>query len=85
MSSKRLSLGSHFLSSKKKGDLSDLFSSFDKDNNGKISHSELQDMLQSAGINSLAIPSMVNLSLPLPTIVINFVWDITSLKMLMPI
>jgi len=52
MTSKRLSLGSHFLSSKKKTDLSDLFTSFDKDNDGKISHSELEDMLQSAGIKS---------------------------------
>lgn len=59
MASKRLSLGSHFLSSKKKEDLSDLFTSFDKDNDGKISHSELQDMLHSAGVDSSAIPSMV--------------------------
>lgn len=60
MASKRLSLGSHFLSSKKKEDLSDLFASFDKDHDGKISHSELEDMLHSAGINSSAIPSMVS-------------------------
>lgn len=59
MSSKRLSFGSHFLSSKKKGDLSDLFASFDKDNDGKISHLELEDMLLSTGVNSAAIPSMV--------------------------
>lgn len=60
MASKRLSLGSHFLSSKKKGDLSELFTSFDKDNDGKISRSELSDMLHSAGVDSEAIPSMVS-------------------------
>lgn len=60
MASKRLSLGSHFLSSKKKGDLSELFTSFDKDNDGKISRSELSDMLHSAGVDSVAIPSMVS-------------------------
>ncbi|KAG2236284.1 hypothetical protein BDF21DRAFT_425035 [Thamnidium elegans] len=59
MSSKRLSFGSHFLSSKKKGDLSDLFASFDKDKDGKISHLELEDMLLSTGVNSSAIPSML--------------------------
>lgn len=59
MSSKRLSFGSHFLSSKKKGDLSELFTSFDKDHDGKISQSELQDMLHSAGVDSASIPSMV--------------------------
>jgi Ca2+-binding EF-hand superfamily protein len=62
MSSKRLSLGTHFLSTKKKTDLSELFASFDKDNDDKLSHSELQAMLQSAGIDSAAIPSMVMIS-----------------------
>lgn len=60
MNSKRLSLGTHFLSTKKKTDLSELFASFDKDNDGIISYSELQEMLHSAGIDSAAIPSMVN-------------------------
>jgi Ca2+-binding EF-hand superfamily protein len=63
MSSKRLSLGTAFLSSKKKEDLSELFTSFDKDNDGKISRSELSDMLHSAGVDSKAIPSMVNKNL----------------------
>ncbi|KAI8047347.1 uncharacterized protein B0P05DRAFT_582358 [Gilbertella persicaria] len=60
MNSKRLSLGSHFLSSKKKGDLSDLFISFDKDHDGKISYSELHDMLHSAGVDSSSINMIKN-------------------------
>ncbi|KAI8637291.1 hypothetical protein BD408DRAFT_437145 [Parasitella parasitica] len=52
MSSNKFSLGSHFLSKKKTEDLTSLFTSFDKDKNGKISRSELQDMLHSAGIES---------------------------------
>jgi Ca2+-binding EF-hand superfamily protein len=50
MATKRLSLGSHFLSSKKKDDLKELFASFDKDCDGKISRPELEAMLHSAGI-----------------------------------
>ncbi|KAI9487785.1 MAG: hypothetical protein EXX96DRAFT_535916 [Benjaminiella poitrasii] len=60
MTSKRLSLGSRFLSSKKKGDLAELFTSFDKDNDGKISHSELEEMLQSAGVDSSPFSPMFN-------------------------
>ncbi len=62
MSSKRLSLGSHFLSSKKKGDLIELFNSFDKDNDGKISCAEFNELLHSMNIdNTAAVTSMVNI------------------------
>lgn len=52
MNPNRYSLGSHFLTSKKKNDLSELFTSFDKDKDGRISNAELKDMLNSAGMNS---------------------------------
>ncbi|KAI7900463.1 uncharacterized protein BX663DRAFT_517715 [Cokeromyces recurvatus] len=60
MTSKRISLGSHFLSSRKKGDLEDLFTSFDKDKDGKISHTELEEVLHSAGVDSSPFSSMFN-------------------------
>lgn len=59
MASKRVSLGSHFLSSRKKEDLRELFASFDKDRDGKISRAELEEMLRSGGIESSSLPSMV--------------------------
>ncbi|CAO3698303.1 unnamed protein product [Rhizopus microsporus] len=60
MSSKRLSLGTHFLSSKKKEDLTELFQSFDKDNDGKISCQEFNELLNSTGIdNTTAATIMV--------------------------
>ncbi|CEI96024.1 hypothetical protein RMCBS344292_10194 [Rhizopus microsporus] len=60
MSSKRLSLGTHFLSSKKKEDLTELFQSFDKDNDGKISCQEFNELLHSTGIdNTTAVTIMV--------------------------
>lgn len=60
MSSKRLSLGTHFLSSKKKEDLTELFQSFDKDNDGKISYQEFNELLHSTGIdNTTAVTIMV--------------------------
>ncbi|KAI8375049.1 hypothetical protein EDC96DRAFT_437384 [Choanephora cucurbitarum] len=59
MSSKRISLGSHFLSRKKKQDLSELFTSFDRDKDGKISTSELKEMLNSACVDDPAVQNMV--------------------------
>ncbi|KAI8359978.1 hypothetical protein BD560DRAFT_405087 [Blakeslea trispora] len=59
MNSKRISLGSHFLSRKKKQDLSELFASFDRDQDGKISKSELEEMLSSAGVNDPSVQSVV--------------------------
>ncbi|KAF7726713.1 hypothetical protein EC973_008487 [Apophysomyces ossiformis] len=60
MSSKRASLGLHFLSSKKKLELQDMFNSFDKNHDGKISNKELQEMLQSSGMNASAVPAMLS-------------------------
>ncbi|KAI8885679.1 EF-hand [Backusella circina FSU 941] len=61
MASKRISLGSHFLSTKKKDDLKDLFASFDKDCDGKISRPELEDMLHSAGIQITSMSKLNNM------------------------
>ncbi|KAI8997753.1 hypothetical protein BDB01DRAFT_713704 [Pilobolus umbonatus] len=60
MASNRFSLGSHFLSSKKKEDLNELFNSFDKDHDGKISASELDDMLHSAGLSKVPVSGKVS-------------------------
>ncbi|KAG0191555.1 hypothetical protein DFQ28_011597 [Apophysomyces sp. BC1034] len=60
MTSKRASLGLHFLSSKKKLELQDMFNSFDKNHDGKISHTELEEMLQSTGMNASAVPAMTD-------------------------
>ncbi|KAI8981987.1 hypothetical protein BDF20DRAFT_905689 [Mycotypha africana] len=58
--SKRLSLGSHFLSHKKREDLSELFTSFDKDQDGRLSHKELEAMLLSAGVDNLVVTDMIH-------------------------
>lgn len=59
MNPNRLSLGSHFLTTKKKNDLSELFTSFDKDKDGRISNDELKDMLNSAGLNSTSLVNLI--------------------------
>ncbi|KAI9254055.1 hypothetical protein BY458DRAFT_521317 [Sporodiniella umbellata] len=50
MDFKRLSLGSHFLGSKKKDELRALFDSFDKDHDGFITNKELEALLNSCHV-----------------------------------
>ncbi|KAI8393446.1 uncharacterized protein BYT42DRAFT_6636 [Radiomyces spectabilis] len=59
MASKRSSLGLHLLSSQKRQELKEMFTSFDKNGDGKLSPSELEKMLQFTGIQTNDVPSML--------------------------
>ena len=50
-SSKRSSLGLQMMSTRKRLELEEMFTAFDKDKDGKISQAELQEMLKSAGVS----------------------------------
>ncbi|KAG2221850.1 hypothetical protein INT45_003564 [Circinella minor] len=50
-SSKRSSLGLQMMSTRKRLELEEMFTAFDKDKDGKISQVELQEMLKSAGVS----------------------------------
>ncbi|KAI9249707.1 hypothetical protein BDA99DRAFT_523410 [Phascolomyces articulosus] len=50
-SSKRSSLGLQMMSTRKRLELEEMFTAFDKDKDGKVSPAELQEMLKSAGVS----------------------------------
>ncbi|KAI8335964.1 hypothetical protein BC941DRAFT_398873 [Chlamydoabsidia padenii] len=58
--SKHSSFSLHFLSNQKRKELQDLFATFDKDHNDKISTSELRTMLGSTGINEAQTNSVLD-------------------------
>ncbi|KAI7884540.1 EF-hand [Lichtheimia hyalospora FSU 10163] len=57
---KRASFGMHFMSNNKKQQLYDLFNTFDKDKDGKVSVSEMKELLDQTGVNTDAVAHMLN-------------------------
>ncbi|KAI8336323.1 hypothetical protein BC941DRAFT_428904 [Chlamydoabsidia padenii] len=58
--SKRTSLSLHFLGHQKRQELYDMFDGFNKDQNDKISSTELRKMLGSTGITTLQIDALLS-------------------------
>lgn len=57
---KRASFGMHFMSNNKKQQLHDLFNTFDKDKDGKVSVAEMKELLDQTGVNTDAVAHMVS-------------------------
>lgn len=57
---KRASFGMHFMSNNKKQQLYDLFNTFDKDKDGKVSVAEMKELLDQTGVNTDAVAHMVS-------------------------
>lgn len=61
MASKRSSIGVHLMSTRHRLELQELFEAVDKDKDGKISPTDLEAMLNTAGVaaGTTTVPSMV--------------------------
>lgn len=61
MSSKRSSIGVHLMSTRHRLELQELFEALDKDKDGKVSPTDLEAMLNTAGVaaGTTTVPSMV--------------------------
>ncbi|KAI7870170.1 hypothetical protein BDF14DRAFT_1721253 [Spinellus fusiger] len=57
---KRTSLGLHLLSTSKRLELEEMFTSFDKDKDGALSREEMGVMLSASGYNTTEIPVLID-------------------------